>query len=92
MTKITTKASKYGPAKTYEGFCNGKNYGGKYYLNGSREHNNYVVINGVESCKKTVEIMVDDIDTIDWDKTRTVSGKLPATVDGWMHEMARSER
>jgi len=92
MTKVTTKASKYGPTKVYEGFYNGKNYNGKIYLNGAREHNNYVVINGEESCKKSVEFAVDDIDTIEIDKSRMVTGKLPTTTAGWMREMERSER
>ena len=92
MTKVTTKASKWAPAKVYEGFCNGKKYGNKYYINGAREHNNYVVINGEESCRKSVEIAVDDIESIEWDKTRPIVGKLPTTVEGWMREMERTER
>ena len=87
MTKITIKETKYHGVKVYEGVCNGKNYGGSYYMDGLKINNGYVVINGEVSCKKKVQIDASEVTEI-----VGLPSVMPTTVQGWMKEMERSER
>jgi hypothetical protein len=90
MTVITVKGFRGADDKVYTGYWNGKDYNGKIYINGLTVNNNYVLVNGEKSQKKSITIDSSEILKIET-CVNQVKKELPKTVENWMRLMEKSE-